>query len=193
VACLLVASGNALAQSQMTPGAPSVPLLAPALANGVQNRITYQYGTEFVTIGAAGNNNWNPPPQFTDSMRGHGGIGYEYRIGRTEITTSQWVAFMNAAYGRSDSIPWISIPSTWGAAADPTYSGPGRRWIAQTAVDTLLRRVAGEAGGPDEAAASPASGRGPFPSAASAIAPAPGPRLAEEAKIHKAAKEVQMI
>jgi formylglycine-generating enzyme required for sulfatase activity len=130
VAAVAFASGTVLAQSQITPGAPSVPLTPQALANGVQNRITYQYGTEFVTIGAPGNNNWNPPPQFTDSMRGHGGIGYEYRIGRTEITTSQWVAFMNAAYGRSDSIPWISIPSTWGAAADPTYSGPGRRWIA---------------------------------------------------------------
>ena len=130
VAAVVLASGTALAQSQITPGAPSVPLTAQALANGVQNRITYQYGTEFVTIGAPGTNNWTPSPQANDSMRGHGGIAYEYRIGRTEITTSQWVAFMNAAYGRSDSIPWISIPSTWGAAADYSYSGPGRRWIA---------------------------------------------------------------
>jgi formylglycine-generating enzyme required for sulfatase activity len=130
VACLLVASGTALAQSQMTPGAPSVPLLAPALANGVQNRITYQYGTEFVTIGAPGNANWNPPPTSSDNMRGNGGIAYEYRIGRTEITTSQWVGFLNAAFARpqSEFIPRITVPSSWGATQDTSYTGPGQRF-----------------------------------------------------------------
>ncbi len=130
VACSLVASGTALAQSQMTPGAPSVPLLAPALANGVQSRITYQYGTEFVTIGAPGNANWNPPPEAVDDMRGHGGIAYEYRIGRTEITTSQWVGFLNAAFGRpqSEFVPRITVPSSWGATQDTSYTGPGQRF-----------------------------------------------------------------
>jgi sulfatase modifying factor 1 len=128
-AALLVLASGALAQSQITPGAPSVPLTAQALANGVQNRITYQYGTEFVTIGAPGNNNWTPSPTASDNMRGHGGIAYEYRIGRTEITTSQWVAFMNAAFGRTQQLPWVTVPSVWGAAGDSSYTGPGRRWV----------------------------------------------------------------
>jgi hypothetical protein len=35
-----------------TPGQPSLPLLAPGVAGGVQNRITYQHGIEFATISA---------------------------------------------------------------------------------------------------------------------------------------------
>ena len=125
----MLASGT-LAQSQMTTGAPSIPLRPQALANGVASRITYQYNTEFVTIGAAGNAMWNPPPQFSDQMRGYGAVNYEYRLGRTEITTSQWVAFLNAALARpsTDRIPWITVPSFLAARNDPTYSGPGRRF-----------------------------------------------------------------
>ncbi len=118
------------AQSQMTPGAPSVPLTTQALANGVQNRITYQYGIEFVTIGAPGNPNWTAPPNASDNMRNNGGLDYEYRLGRTEVTTAQYVSFINAALARpsSDYIPYISAPSVWGAELDPTYQGPGQRF-----------------------------------------------------------------
>ena len=48
-------AGQAFAQAQITPGAPSLPLSPAAAANGVQDRITRQYGIEFVTIGAPGN------------------------------------------------------------------------------------------------------------------------------------------
>ena len=132
---MLVPLRPAVAQSQATPGAPSVPLLPQALANGVANRITYQYNTEFVTVGNPGNANWNG----LDQMRGNGGIGYEYRIGRTEINTTQWVAFLNAALARpsNDRIPWISVPSSWGARPDPFYSGPGRRFVVPAGNENL--------------------------------------------------------
>ncbi|MBX9735922.1 MAG: formylglycine-generating enzyme family protein [Phycisphaerales bacterium] len=110
----------------ITPSTPSIPLTAAALANGVQDRITTSYGIEFVTIGAAGNTGWtgNAP------ANGRGGVNYDYRIGRYEITTAQWVDFMNAAYSRGpgDRTPYVEIPVFWGAQSDPTYSGPGQRW-----------------------------------------------------------------
>ncbi len=133
---LLLSVTPAFAQSQITPGAPSVPLLPQALANGVANRITYQYNTEFVTIGNPGNANWNSP---VDNMRGNGGIGYEYRIGRTEINTTQWVAFLNAAVARpsNDRIPYISVPSSWGARPDTSYTGPGQRFVVPAGNENL--------------------------------------------------------
>lgn len=124
LAILLAVAG--VAHAQGVPGAPSIPLTSTAIANGVQNRITYEYGTEFVTIGAAGNAAY----QGSGAANGRGSVGYEYRIGRYEVTTVQWVAFYNAAYGRpqSEAIPHLLPPSVWGAEADPTYSGPGQHW-----------------------------------------------------------------
>ena len=127
-----LAAAPALAQSSPTPGAPSVPLLAPGLANGVQNRITYQHGIEFVTIGAPGNAPWAGNGTPGDIVIGRGSVNYEYRIGRYEITTTQWVEFMNAAYDRpqSDWLPHLRPPDGghWGAVAtNPTVPG-GLRW-----------------------------------------------------------------
>lgn len=128
----LLFSAAASGQSQITPGAPSVTLRPQALANGVTNRITYQYNTEFVTIGATGNAAWTSPPNVSDNMRGFGGVNYEYRIGRTEITTSQWASFLSAAMGRSTSqrLAWLNIPSSWAGDIDPTYEGPGVHYRA---------------------------------------------------------------
>ncbi|MBX9735326.1 MAG: formylglycine-generating enzyme family protein [Phycisphaerales bacterium] len=126
---LAVAQGNPPVPGAITPSAPSIPLTAAALANGVQNRITTSYGIEFVTVGAAGNAAWvgNGP------ATGRGAVGYDYRIGRWEVTTSQWVQFFNAAYGRpqSEALPHLLPPSGgfWGAQPDPNYRGPGQRWV----------------------------------------------------------------
>lgn len=106
--------GDVLAQSNPIPGAPSLPLASAALANGVQGRITYQHGIEFVTIGAPGNADWAGNGTPGDLTIGCGGVNYEYRIGRYEVTTSQWVAFYNAAFDR----PW----SEWRA----WHHGPSR-------------------------------------------------------------------
>ena len=43
---------------------------------------------DFVTIGNAGN---------AADITGHGAVGYEYRIGKYEITNGQWDAFVSAA------------------------------------------------------------------------------------------------
>ncbi len=85
---------------------------------------------DFVTIGAPGN-----PGQVTanpnELANGRGGVAYEYRIGRMEVTTAQWVEFFNAAFARPQS-EWIPfVPNGgifWGATpTTPTVPG-GLRW-----------------------------------------------------------------
>ncbi len=82
-------------------------------------------GIDFVTVGAVGNAPWTGP---TGDNNGFGRVDYEYKIGRFEVTTSQWVEFMNAALDRpaSDAIPHVGAPS-WGAVATTPQNG-GRRW-----------------------------------------------------------------
>ncbi len=125
LACVVNASASA--QTQPTPGAPSSPLSPAAFAAGVQDRITYQHGIEFVTIGDVGNQPWRNASGGYSRVDGRGSVGYEYRIARFEVTTAQWAEFLSAVSARpeSEAIPFISSPSTWGGAVDPTYTGPG--------------------------------------------------------------------
>jgi formylglycine-generating enzyme required for sulfatase activity len=95
-------------------------------------------GIDFVTIGAVG----NAPivqPNPDEPTHGRGSVGYEYRIGRTEVTTAQWVEFFNAAFDRppSEWITTITPPSRWGAVATtPTVPG-GRRWVVPAGNEDL--------------------------------------------------------
>lgn len=97
-------------------------LAAPALAQPDPS------GIDFVTIGAPGNAAYqsvNP----NDFVNGRGSVGYEYRLGRYEVTTAQWVEFFNAAYDRADApLPHLLPPDFWGATPT-TPNTPGRqRW-----------------------------------------------------------------
>ena len=85
-------------------------------------------GIDFVTIGAVGNAPYQGP---SGNVVGRGRVDYEYRIGRLEVTTSQWVEFMNAALDRpsTDRIPHVFAPDTWGARGVTAQNG-GRRWEA---------------------------------------------------------------
>jgi formylglycine-generating enzyme required for sulfatase activity len=86
-------------------------------------------GIDFVTIGAVGN---APYAGFDPNNRvtGRGGVAYEYRIGRLEVTSAQWAEFFSAAYDRpaSDRLPFLIPPTFWGGVpTTPTVPG-GRRW-----------------------------------------------------------------
>lgn len=84
-------------------------------------------GIEFVTIGAPGNAPYPGPPGWYTT--GRGGVGYEYRIGRYEVTTSQWMEFVNTFSTRPGEAPAnFARPIGWGAEPDPTYAGPGTRY-----------------------------------------------------------------
>jgi hypothetical protein len=96
---------------------------APALAQPGPD------GYDWVTIGAPN----NPAYNRTDPhglVTGRGSVPYEYRIGRFEVTTAQFVEFYNTFKARADFVPDTVLPSPlfWGAQIDPTYSGPGRRY-----------------------------------------------------------------
>lgn len=87
-------------------------------------------GIDFVTITAPGNAPW--PGGFDDDRaRGRGRVDYDYRIGRYEVNTTQWVEFFNAAFDRPANdqfFPNLFPPDFWSAVgAAPTVPG-GQRW-----------------------------------------------------------------
>lgn len=91
-------------------------------------------GIDFVTITHPNNAPWagTSPPTPGDRAVGRGSVGYEYRIGRFEVTTAQWVEFFNAAYDRPDAgsapLPFLLPPQTWGAVETASINGGTRRW-----------------------------------------------------------------
>jgi len=101
---------------------------------------------EWATIGAAGNKPLDrlDAGWLADTL-GRGGVGYEYRMGRTEITTGQWVEFLNSVNGLREDGSQFFTPYGWGAEIDPGYSGPGRRYRLRTdrGDDAALIPVAG--------------------------------------------------
>jgi formylglycine-generating enzyme required for sulfatase activity len=88
-----------------------------------------QSGIDFVTVGAVGNAPYAGPPGLGSNV-GRGRVDYEYRIGRTEITTAQWAEFYNAAFDRpsTDRIPFVSAPLIWGGQSTTPNTPGGRRW-----------------------------------------------------------------
>lgn len=102
-------------------------------------------GIEWVTVGNAGNSGFdreNPIP----GMMGRGSVPYEFRIGKTEVTTAQWLEFYNTFKARSDPVPdsVLPMPIIWGASIDPEYSGPGTRYRLNPGDPTAgMRAVSG--------------------------------------------------
>ena len=89
-----------------------------------------QTDIDFVTVGSPGNPAYRGPDPF-DRVTGRGSVGYEYRIGRTEVTTAQWMEFYNTFKARADAVPdsVLPVPIIWGAVRDPNYTGPGVRYM----------------------------------------------------------------
>jgi len=92
-------------------------------------------GIEFVTVGAPGNAPWTGGG--FNNNRGH--VDYEYRIGKYEVTTSQWADFMNAAFDRpsDDRIPHVFAPFIWGAVGTTPNNPGGSRWTVPTGNEML--------------------------------------------------------
>ncbi len=79
-------------------------------------------GIDLVRVGAVNNPAWAGDGTVGDRAIGRGSVGYEYSIGRFEVTTSQWVEFVNAAANRpaSERLPHIAAPGHWGAVPGPS-------------------------------------------------------------------------
>ncbi|MCC7387432.1 MAG: SUMF1/EgtB/PvdO family nonheme iron enzyme [Phycisphaerales bacterium] len=105
-----------------------------ALAGAASVALGQDYGFDWVTIGDVGNDPY--PGDGQGNMAGRGGVGYEYRIGRYEVTTGQWLEFVNTFSTQSDDFTYFARPDFWGAKTDWDYQGPGRRYILRTDVDT---------------------------------------------------------
>lgn len=96
-------------------------------------------GYDWATVGAVGNEPWRGFSDPISPTYGRGGVDYEYKIGRTEVTTLQWLEFFNAALARPDPLPmastiWWGPPVIWGATRDTSYTGPGVRYRLRTDV-----------------------------------------------------------
>jgi sulfatase modifying factor 1 len=94
-------------------------------------------GIDFVTIGAV-NNPAYAGPDNNFAVTGRGSVSYEYRIGRTEVTTSQWLEFYNLFYGR---VPHVTLPARWGASDRGAGASP--RFVLSNAPDAGLFPVSG--------------------------------------------------
>jgi hypothetical protein len=100
-------------------------------------------GIDWVTVGAPGNASYAGISDPLSPTFGRGAVDYEYRMGRLEVTTAQWLEFYNAALARPDPLPmsgqfWWGPPVLWGAVQDGSYTGPGMRYRLSSVADAAL-------------------------------------------------------
>jgi len=94
-------------------------------------------GIEFVTIGSPGNQaytGFDPLGHVT----GRGAVDYEFRLGRMEVTTGQWMEFFNTFGDLYGTLGYFQPSLRWGAARDPNYQGPGERWVLGNLPDAAM-------------------------------------------------------
>ncbi len=84
------------------------------------------YDFDFVTVGAPANPPYNGPDPY-GYFTGRGSVPYEYRIGRFEITTGDWLDFINV-YGPMGDPHGFGLYTYGGFEFDPAYQGPGYQW-----------------------------------------------------------------
>lgn len=88
-------------------------------------------GFDWATIGDPGNAGYDRSDPTTDpinSITGRGSIGYGYRVSTTEISSGQWVEFLNTFGDHGDPHDAARDIFASGIERDRSYSGPGRRW-----------------------------------------------------------------
>ena len=116
-------------------GAQSIPLSPVAQASGAQ--ITYTLGYEFVTVDVHNNPAFTPAGFENEPVYGRGSVAEPFRIGRFEVTTTQWVQFFNAwsyVSTTQGAIPFVQVPGGgyWGAAPGANPYGTGQGWTVPT-------------------------------------------------------------
>lgn len=108
-------------------GASALALCVGGTASGVV--VTRDQDIDFVTVGHPGNAPWiGVAPSGNAWLSGRGSVGYSYRIARTEVTTAQWMEFVNTYTTRGGSYTLFANPTWWGAIIDTSYTGPGEKW-----------------------------------------------------------------
>lgn len=107
------------------------------LVRGVSAQTPPSYDFDFVTIGSPGNAAYEGDPTGGNPSggagRGRGSVAYEYRIARMEVTTAQWMEYVNTFSTQLPQEADFGRPFSWGAVADQNYFGMGTRWILNPA------------------------------------------------------------
>lgn len=74
------------------------------------------YDFQFATIGATGNAAYQSSDRGQAQVNGRGSVSYSYRMSSLEVTTGQWVEFLNTFKGRTPNQYWKpSYVGPWGA------------------------------------------------------------------------------
>jgi len=83
---------------------------------------------DWATIGDVGNHGYDRQT-INNALVGRGAVDYEYRVARNEVSTGQYLAFLNTFSTQSDALAQrLRPPSHWGAERDRSYGGPGVRY-----------------------------------------------------------------
>lgn len=88
-----------------------------AVSNYVSADIIRGIDIDFVTIGNAGNLG---DTRAEANPNGCGAVGYDYRVGKYEITNDQWNAFTNAAHAPTGNDGGYGYNSYWADPQQPT-------------------------------------------------------------------------
>lgn len=114
-------------------------LLAAGTASAQQN---WDPGVfHWAQIGATGNAPYPGGP--TGQNAGTGKVDYEYRISTYEVTTAQWLEFVNTYSTRGEQWQFFAKPTFWGATFDSSYTGPGHKYKLTGSPDAAWQPVGG--------------------------------------------------
>ena len=89
-------------------------LIVAGAANADAQTAPPDYGFNFITIGDVGNAAYDGL-DLGSTVTGRGSVGYEYRIAKTELRTSQFVDFMSVLGTIDPDFVQINAPLEWGA------------------------------------------------------------------------------
>lgn len=76
------------------------------------------YGFQWATIGAPGNRAYEGGGFFGNTLQGRGSVGYEYRVSKLEVTTGQYLEYINAIAPLTALPILFGSPTAWGATDD---------------------------------------------------------------------------
>ena len=107
--------------------------LVVGLAGAASVAVAQEYDIDWVSFGYGGNPASRDP--WGGLVDGRGSVAYEYRMGRYEITTGQWMEFVNTFSTQSDDMALFGEPFTWGATIDWSYDGPGFLWKLSNGIE----------------------------------------------------------
>lgn len=106
-------------------------LFAAAFAMHAHGQVAPDYDFRWSTIAAPGNVAYHGPEQNGIQVEGRGSVDYVYRMSTLEVSSGQWLEFLNTFSGTATPPRLFDNgnPVFWGGGVDGNYNGPGRQFI----------------------------------------------------------------